>query len=408
MTSDLFIFLHRTTATTTVNINREGSININFDIHPTLPNTGTLTGLSVTVKTLSNWADVNGNTLALSAANEIDLENVLLSTTSIRFSLDSQVFNIPILTRARYSNIYGNLNSDFYYFEVVPTNFNITNNIGEPTADIIDITFLPFIQSEKYEYSDNNPLMSNALENRTSTYIQQSDRIASGVKPTNLPEILSGSATLAQTQDSNYSSTGWSNARYVGSKTNAQEYEGIPPAITAKLFTGELNPSSSAENLICSRSLTDRITSELLFTGTQEVPTFEGLVNTRYQTEGSVPISSSIIPYKLNPTPATGSLEIGSIIKVEGNTTELLRVEKIEPDKSRIQVTRNYLGTAGAALADGRKIYVIKPLRIFKLDNTSAKIVNSTNAKIWVKESKEILSTDGYGMVYTSSSLCIT
>jgi hypothetical protein len=51
---------------------------------------------------------------------------------------------------------------------------------------------------------------------------------------------------------------------------------------------------------------------------------------------------------------------------------------------------------------------VVKPLRIFKVDNVSAKIINSTNSKIWVKDSKEILDTDEYGLVHSSSSLCIT
>lgn len=396
MNLQTFLFLHSTT--NAVNINREARINVNYDSIDA--STGRITGLTVTVSTLADWS------LPVSTVNELDLENVLLTATSIKFVLDNETYTLPILNRTRYTSISGNTNNDYYYFQVTPTEFSITDSITNNSTNIIDITFLPFIQNEKYQYSDNNPLISNALENRTSTYIQQSDRVNSGVKPSNLSEILDRTATPAQTQDSNYTTTGWSNARYVGSITDAEEYKGIPPAITAKLFTGELNPSSSVDNLICSRSISDRILTELLFTADQEVPTFEGFVNTRYQTEVAVPISSSIIPYEFNSTAPQSSLEIGSIIQVESNLNELMRVEKIEPELTRIQVTRNYLGTPGSALAPAKKIYTVKPLRIFKIDNTSAKIVNSTNTKVWVKESKEILVTDNYGMVYTSSSVC--
>lgn len=399
METPTFIFLHNTLGSS--NINRESQININYDNNG--DGTGTLKGITVTVKTKADW------TLPLSTSNELNLENVLLTATSIRFFIDGELFTLPINNRSRYTNVFNNVNSDYYYFEIAPTIFTITSSITTIAPQITNITFLPFIQNEKYEYSDNNPFISNALNNRESTYIQQSDRIRSNTRPSNLDEILLREATPAQVQDSNYSATGWSNARYVGSTTDAIEYKGVPAAITARLFTGEINPSSSADLLICSRSISDRILTEMLFTGEQEVPTFEGFVNTRYELEQAVTSTSTVLPYKFGNTPSTSSLEIGSIIQVitsPGNT-EYLRVEKIEPDFNRLQVTRGYLGTPKTAnMSIGDVIQVLKPLRIFKIDNISAKIVNTTNAKIWVKESKDILSTDEYGMVYTSSSIC--
>ena len=256
-----------------------------------------------------------------------------------------------------------------------------------------------------------NTLISNALENRVSTYIQQADRQNLGAKPANLVQILNRTATPAQTQDSNYSSTGWSNARYVGSATDAQDFKGIPPAITGKLFTGELNPSSSADLLICSRSISDRVLSELLFTGDTELPTFEGFVKTRYEVDVDIFGNTSTVTYQFNNTPATGSLEIGSIIRVRRGPSigpELMRVEKLEPELSRLQVTRGYLSTEIQDLEAEDKLEVLKPLRIFKIDSTTANIVSATNNKIWIKESKEILSTDSYGIVYSSNNICLT
>ena len=71
-------------------------------------------------------------------------------------------------------------------------------------------------------------------------------------------------------------------------------------------------------------------------------------------------------------------------------------------------VTRGYLNTTPITLPQYGKILTVKPLKIFKVDNTSAKIVNSTNSRIWVKDSKEILETDEYGLVYNSSTVCMT
>lgn len=403
MTREQFLFFHN--VGNTANINAESRINVNLTDNG--DGTATITGFTATVVTRADW------NIPSSQVNQLDLENVLITATSIRFNVNSQIIELPILNRARYINVAGNPNSNYYYFRVPDTVITLTPGLvgtASTPGTLTDITFLPFVQNERYQYSDNNPLISNALENRTSLYIQQSDRQNLGIKPANLEQIISGTATLAQTQDSNYSSTGWSNARYVGSATDAQDFKGIPPAITGKLFTGELNPSSSADLLICSRSISDRILSELLFTGDNELPTFEGFSSTRYEVRNAIASGSTTITYRFNTTPPTGSLEIGSIIRVRRGLSiepELMRVEKLEPQNSRIQVTRGYLSSTPDDLVDGDEIEVVKPLRIFKIDATSANIVNSTNAKVWVKESKEILYTDGYGIVYSGSIVCM-
>ena len=402
-----FLFVHQTNDTS--NINKDARINVNCQPHPTDSTKVVVTGVTVTVATRRDWS------IQTSPLNQIDLENVLLTATSLRFNVDGQAYELPIVSRSKYSNSFNNPTSNYYYFEITPKEFNRTNNNANGLgADQIDVTFLPYVQDEKYEYSDFNPLISNALQNRTSTYIQQSDRAGSGVNPTNLPDILQETATPAQIQDSSYSSTGWSNARYVGSSTDAQSYKGIPPAITARTFVAEQNPSSSAYQLICSRSLTDRITSEFLFTGDQEVPSFEGFVYTKYKLLQSNNSTVTSLEYGLDTTPETGSIEIGSILAVNNGSIlpERLRVVRIKagigglPDV--LTVTRGYLNTTPASLPQNSKIMVVKPLKIFKVDNTSAKIVNSTNSRIWVKDSKEILETDEYGLVHNSSSLCIT
>ena len=381
------------------NINKDATININYDIISSTE--GRITGLTVTVKTNADY------TQALTATNQIDLENVLLTATSVQFMVSGQPFDLKIVNRIRHRNKNiptPNPYSDYFYFEVTPTSF--TRSINE-IQEVTDVTFYPFVQDAKYDYNDYNPLISNALNNRTSTLAQQSDRQGSSTNPTNLIDLLTGSATPAQIQDSNYSLTGWSNARYRGTATNAQNYKGIPPAITVSPFQGEVSPSSSLNSLICSRSLSDRIVVELLSTENQEVPSFEGFFSTRYELLQQVGPGTTTILYKINATPVTGSLEIGSIIKV-GNKAELLRITNIEPGFNRLVVTRGYLGTTSVTLNATDRITVVKPLKIFKAGIGGANIVASTNTKVWVKESQEILFTDSYGLVYSSSSLCVT
>jgi hypothetical protein len=137
------------------------------------------------------------------------------------------------------------------------------------------------------------------------------------------------------------------------------------------------------------------------------VPSFEGFFSTRYELLQQVGPGTTTILYKINATPVTGSLEIGSIIKV-GNKAELLRITNIEPGFNRLVVTRGYLGTTSVTLNATDRITVVKPLKIFKAGIGGANIVASTNTKVWVKESQEILFTDSYGLVYSSSSLCVT
>ena len=411
MNTETFLYIHAINSTR--NINKDARININYDTFYPDPESspmGRITGFTVTVKTKKDW------NLPLSTANEVNLENVLLTATTVRFVVDNQIFNLPITNRAKYNNSFNNSNSNYYYFTVTPTDFELTTNAQEQNfqtqqPNITDVAFLPHVQTEKYEYSDFNPLISNALENRKSIYTQQSDRVGSNTNPTNLRELVQETATPAQIQDSNYTSTGWSNARYIGSATDAQTYKGIPPAITARTFQGEVNPSSSVDLLICSRSFQDRIVTDLLFTGEQEVPSFEGFVNTQYELQENAPEGITVIPITGSGVVGTVPVEIGSILAVE-DFNEKLRVTNIKQGVGTVPTTltvvRGYLDTAVEDLTQGKKLYIVKPLRIFKIDNVSAKIVNSSNSRIWVKDSKEILYTDEYGIVHASSSLCIT
>ena len=85
------------------------------------------------------------------------------------------------------------------------------------------------LNTELFENSDYNPIISNAIENRDSSIRQVSDRNQVTTSPANIQALLSGSADAAQIPDSNYTSVGITNSRYEGSKTSAETFNSIEP-----------------------------------------------------------------------------------------------------------------------------------------------------------------------------------
>jgi len=360
-----------------------------------------VTGLTVTVTTKKDWGTTSNDIL--------DLEQVLLTADTVRYTLNGETRKLLIIDRSRYTSVSGDKTKDYYYFKITPILVTQTGEdpgTGENLPQLLNITFTPYLQDEKYQYNNYNPLISNILDNRISTVIQQSDRLKSDIRPTNLSDILSGSAEPAQIQDSNYTATGWSNARYTGCVSDAVDQGGVPSVVVGRLFLGEINSNATQESLICSRSEADRLYKQLIFTGNEELPTYRGYVSSSYRIQGNVASSSAVLPYSSIAGNSSGSIEIGSILQV-GASDERIRVERIELANSRFRVTRGYLQTTPADIVGSTIIKVLEPLRILTTEETSAKFSNSVNNKIYVKETQEILFTDGYGMVYTSSSQCI-
>jgi len=164
-------------------------------------------------------------------------------------------------------------------------------NIGDIAAETGSSTYnsqvniTPFLL-EKFKNNDYNALISNASISRTSKFKFDVDRLEGNtvlhykantssslpVRPTNYESLLSGSATLAAVQDSNYTHTGHINARYNGTETSENDFGGIEPAISGKPFEAAVYLSGSDVNFICSQSLSDRDIETYLFTGTSDTP----------------------------------------------------------------------------------------------------------------------------------------
>mgnify|MGYP000008789343 CR=1 FL=1 len=119
-------------------------------------------------------------------------------------------------------------------------------------------------------YNLPDPIEGNAIDGKKSSYIQDVNRTTAETSPNNLSLILSDNReNLADVADWRYSSIGYGNGRYYGSKTSKKEYDkyGTVPAVGAQYFTGELFPISSSltDNLIISKSNQDRNYEQLSF-----------------------------------------------------------------------------------------------------------------------------------------------
>lgn len=100
--------------------------------------------------------------------------------------------------------------------------FKITQS-QSPVAGIGAQTILEPYITTPFVNSDYDILMNNAIANRPNSFYMDVDFADSQVLPINQQAILSSSATPAVIQDSNYSSAGWVNSRYIGKELTSQK-----------------------------------------------------------------------------------------------------------------------------------------------------------------------------------------
>ena len=125
---------------------------------------------------------------------------------------------------------------EYFYLAInstVPSKFTgsfyVTQSVP-PTASISDLVVLqPYIDEDFY-VSEYNVLAGNAVIPRYSALYMDVDYTTNTIQATNSASIISGSATRAAVQDSNYTDTGWINARYNGTKVSSIDYNTYTPA----------------------------------------------------------------------------------------------------------------------------------------------------------------------------------
>ena len=169
--------------------------------------------------------------------------------------------------------------SGYYHYTTVPVYLNPLAT-GFLVNQCTSVVLIPFKEGADFTYNEYNALLGNTEEIRRYTPVFEVDYKSSNsgsFRPSNLAAILSGSAEIAQVQESNYSSIGIRNSRYDGAKTTAADY-GVSPATTGTPFDGAVYLTSSLNNYICSQSLSDRNIELLVFTGNDSSPVVNSTV----------------------------------------------------------------------------------------------------------------------------------
>lgn len=341
---------------------------------------------------------------------------------------------IPIRNKAYYPNR-GEVSFFFFNTEPTPINSSLLNTISEVSSNTIDtyleevkdeyddinILFEPFIPSLQYAFSEFNPIIGNAINARSSTYIVESDRGVDSLTPSNFNAISSGSASPAQLQDSLYSLTGWSNSRYGGTKTDKQSYNNLSPSLNGSLFEGEQFTEISTTDIICGFNYQDRVFSSFIFTGEERLPTVEYINIGGDSTIAKLDQSTSNIDREseinlaLNSVRTTinqgdilriGPSSLGAVENVYVNSfTPTAFNSRGEPTEGVAKVIRGYKNTSRFEVVDGNPISkVSKENIIVKFINQSSRIEASTNARIWISENNSIAFTDDFGVIFKVQS----
>ena len=220
--------------------------------------------------------------------SNIDLQQTILQANTITFKYSDvgdtnghKTVTANILERVR--------RASYFFIRLQPvflerSQFNTTINLGDTGNNTFintavdsqfwyvkyalypsEIVFNPYI-STVFNNSADNPILSNATVLRKANYIQQVDRNEDPIQPTNLAQILLNEATPAEIQDSNYTTAGIINARYVGSKLNSGSVPGNDPALSLVSIRASLHPSGSSFTAVKGINLSDRQVQQVYFT----------------------------------------------------------------------------------------------------------------------------------------------
>lgn len=324
-------------------------------------------------------------------------DNITLNVTS---ATQAQSPGTPIMPVTRY-----------YYFNIEPLTLPSIGNVGIAAGTLV---FSPSLDTFEFADSAYNILEGSIEASRQSSYIMQADRYKIGTLanptytgPLNIQELLSGSALRADVQDSNYTTTGWVNARYEGTKTDRIDFL-TEPAISGKFFQGSEFPSGSSPNqisyLISSSQVFYR---EYFFAGTGDTP---GLVsiNTKFKVNNNYGLNdTSLIISEDIPGTAVTPIQAGDLITMQTQppALEIMKVEAVivvttSPVVYKLIVSRGYFGQL-QPIAANQLIQTVSKVQIYNVIGN--KLSGVPKGKVLVKETGAIVTLDPLGFIISTT-----
>tara|TARA_R110002153_G_scaffold48514_3_gene136763 strand:- start:10743 stop:12422 length:1680 start_codon:yes stop_codon:yes gene_type:complete len=210
-------------------------------------------------------------------------------------------------------------------------------------------------------------------------------------------------ADKAPIQDSSYTDTGLTNARYNGTKTTSVDYSGIEPAISAGIFKAAAYPLLDDNNFICSQSLSDRVVEEFYF---EEATLTTSIPDARIGTISAINTlqDATDTGFELEPEFGTGQ-SAGDILLIGTEQIKILGlVYNIQTNKPVLFVKRGENSTTAVAHPAGTVVYRTRGSKIFKLNGN--KVVGLGAQKLWIQDDRSIVETSDSGYILQVSTTC--
>lgn len=423
MTESIFIALH---AQTGINfLNEMGKLHLN--VNPVDINTsqqGVVTGVIVHI----NAYTVDG-ILISNSPTENSIESVLEQVETISFNFNGTPYTLEVINTTFYST-----GIPFFYFQIEPIYINDIFDADVYVESIEEITFTPHLTGLSFEFTDSNPLFNNASTPRNSIRIMQSDRLESTILPENSASLYEETADKAFVQDSLYYDTGWSRARYRGSKAIPADNAGIPPSISGRSFYGEAFSEDTTTDYICQNN--NRVQQEFFHDGNTQLPSFT--LSTEYTSsadENTVPVALTQLTSTLsggfaaNDTPQTAAgsttlnhlavssdrepLAVGDIITLNPfdiiNGVEYMRVtEASSPIQTKVErdIYRSRKPLIGqyTTYNPPTGIFRLQEYNLYRLDDTQLPRLKSIGTqRIYVEGNNSIIEVNKGGTLVSQS-----
>ncbi len=300
--------------------------------------------------------------------------------------------------------------TSYYYYNVVPLTLTTIGNIGIGSGNIV---FSPSLDTFEFADSPYNILEGSLEASRQSSYIMQADRYKIGTLanpaytgPLNIRELISGSAPKADIQDSNYTTTGWINGRYEGSKTDRVDFL-TEPAISGKFFQASEFPSGSTLSEINYLINSNQVVyKEYFFAGIGDTPGFNK-ENSGYLPNAGYNENTTIIAVTTNAIGTTPPIfRVGDLISTGMlSTDEIMRVDAVgvltaSPLVYSLLVTRGYFGNP-QPIPLGSNFSRVNLVQIYNV--TGNRLTGVPKGQVLVKETGRILKLDSLGFVISST-----
>jgi len=157
-----------------------------------------------------------------------DLEEIIFLVSGVKYSF---IIQSRVYSSAPPPGYTGPYRPHFFY-RILPrpgnTNFGATfTTYSNTLTSLSPYVSVPFVNS------DYDSLINNATQDRRSIKYMDVDYASSQLSPINLQGLLSGSATPAPVQDSNYTLGKQINSRYIGKNLQSQEFNQWTPGDVA-------------------------------------------------------------------------------------------------------------------------------------------------------------------------------